>query len=277
MIKFINMNGDTSGNMGSNLYIKTFKFPDGQVHVNLSRIDEDDEITVHCSITDSEKMIQLLEISDALDNLHAKKKVLLIPYLMGARYDRYMIEGDSFDLRVFAKLINSCNFEKVYLYDVHSDVAPALINNSKNITNLSLVRLYKQENAILICPDAGAGKRVESYLENRFNLKDVVYCIKHRDVSSGKLTLQVLNPEKCEDRNCIIIDDICDGGATFLAIAKQIKPKHLTLMVTHVIFSKGFSELEKYFQEIIVSNSYRESYDNKIVKVYGNLITQEGV
>jgi ribose-phosphate pyrophosphokinase len=65
----------------------------------------------------------------------------------------------------------------------------------------------------------------------------------------------------------VIIDDICDGGATFLSIAEKINAKHLTLIVTHGIFSKGFSALEKRFNEIIVSDSYGKKYESRIVRM----------
>jgi ribose-phosphate pyrophosphokinase len=55
--------------------------------------------------------------------LAAKRKNSIIPYLMAARYDRLMQQGDSFDLEVVADLINSCGFEKVLLFDVHSEVS----------------------------------------------------------------------------------------------------------------------------------------------------------
>jgi ribose-phosphate pyrophosphokinase len=240
-------------------------FPDNQPHVNIQGVEEGDSVKVICSITDSIKMLQLLQTANALDNLFAKKKVLVIPYLMAARFDRLMQPGDSIDLKVVANLINSCGFERVFLFDVHSDVATMLINHSVNITNRQLVELYKQPDALLICPDAGAAKKVGKYFDWNKNLKDIVYCSKNRDLSTGDLTLEVLEPEQCTGRNCVIVDDICDGGATFLAIAGKVKPKHLTLIITHGIFSKGFAALEKKFHEIIVSDSYCKEYKSKVV------------
>lgn len=241
-------------------------FPDNQPHVNIKNVTEGDEIKVICSLTDSIKVLQLLQTANALDNLFAKKKVLVIPYLMGARFDRLMQHGDSIDLKVIANLVNSCGFEKVFLFDVHSDVATLLINNAVAISNKQMVEQYNQPGALLVCPDAGAAKKINKYFEWNKNLEDVVYCSKNRDLATGNLALEVLEPEQCEGRNVVIIDDICDGGATFLAIAEKIKPKHLTLIVTHGIFSKGFSALEKRFNEIIVSDSYCKAYDSKIVR-----------
>lgn len=242
-------------------------FPDNQPHVIVKGIAAGDDVKVICSLTDSLKMMHLLQTANALDHLSARKKVLVIPYLMAARYDRLMQEGDSFDLEVVSGLINSCGFEKVLLWDVHSEVATKLIRNSINIKNKHMVEQYQQPEAVLICPDGGAAKKVNEYFQWNANLKDIVFCNKKRELSTGRLTLEVAEPEKCANRNCVIIDDICDGGATFLAIADQIRPKHLTLIVSHGIFSKGFGALEKKFDEIIVSDSYGHIYDHAKVKM----------
>lgn len=245
--------------------IKTIVFPDGQPHINISNIIEDDNVKVICSITSTSVLLQLLMCANAIDNVFAKKKELVIPYLMGARYDRYMQTGDSIDLKVIANLINNMQFARVVLFDVHSDVSTMLINNCINISNEQLVKVYDKENAVLICPDAGAAKKISKYFDWNKNLTEIVYCNKSRDLSNGKLTLQVLEPEKCNARNCVIIDDICDGGGTFLAIAEQINPSYLTLVITHGIFSKGFESLEKKFDKIIVSDSLCTEYVSSII------------
>lgn len=250
--------------------IKFLLYPDNQPHVNIQDINEGEEVKVICSITDSLTMMRLLQCSNALDNLFAKKKVLAIPYLMAARFDRLMQHGDSIDLKVVSDLINACGFEKVYLFDVHSDTSTMLIKNAVNVSNEMLVAEYTKENAILICPDAGAVKKVGKYFDWNKNITDVVYCNKSRDLSNGNLTLNVLAPEKCEGKNCVIIDDLCDGGGTFLGIASQIKTKHLTLIVTHGVFSKGTKLFEGIFDEIIVSDSFCHTYESRIVKTIKN-------
>jgi ribose-phosphate pyrophosphokinase len=257
-------------NLNTGEGIKITVFPDSQPHVNIPDITDEDDVKVICSLIDTSKLLQLLETANAIDNLFAKKKILVIPYLMAARYDRLMQHGDSIDLKVVADIINMCGFEKVYLYDIHSDVALLLIKNAIGITNKNLVEQYNMPNAVLICPDAGAAKKISKYFDWNSNLKEIVYCNKSRDLATGKLTLNVLEPEKCIGKNCIIIDDICDGGGTFLAIAEKIQPAHLTLIVTHGIFSKSFQTLEKYFQQIIVSDSMYKNYDSEIVKKFNH-------
>ena len=245
--------------------VKLTTFPDSQPHIQVIDFNPPDEAMVVCSIDSPSKLLQLLELSNALEYMGAKKTCLSIPYLLCARSDRHMLEGDSFDLEVVATLINLCDFEEVLLCDVHSDIALKLIKNSKNIVP-NLLEKYDKENPLYICPDKGAIGRVPENVE-------VIYCEKSRDLSTGKITLKVNTPEKAWGRNCIIIDDLCDGGGTFIAIAEQINPNYVTLAVTHGIFSKGLDVLFEYFDEIITTNSYasfdlQEKYKNlKMIRV----------
>jgi ribose-phosphate pyrophosphokinase len=248
--------------------VKLILYPDNQPHVivNTDEIKPNDLVRVVAPLRNSLEILQLLEVSSALDEIGAVKKELVIPYLMSARFDRIMQPGDSFDLKVISKLINSCHFISVNLFDIHSKVSTDLIENSRSHNNSKLLQAYDKKEVVLICPDKGALARLDLY-KKFLDIKDVVYCEKSRDLSNGALTLTVKNPEKCEGQNCVIVDDLCDGGGTFILIANQIKPKDLTLIVSHGIFSRGFSQLETKFNQIIVSNSYAKNYDSKIVKL----------
>lgn len=263
---------ENTGNMMKTININTkeglslIQFPDRQPHVNIPNTDNTYMYKVICSLLGPGYLLDLAEVADALEETGVYKE-LHIPYLMGARYDRRMKEGDSFDLKVIAKIINSLKFDRVYLYDPHSDVSGALIDRSRIITNQILVESYDKKDAVLIIPDAGAVKKAHDYQKWNPLLRNVCHCIKHRSVETGDVRLEVLDPDICFGENCIIIDDICDGGATFNAIAEQIEPLHSTLMVTHGIFSKGFDELTKSFNEIITSNSRFEEYPSPLVKV----------
>lgn len=50
------------------------------------------------------------------------------------------------------------------------------------------------------------------------------------------------------DKNILIVDDICDGGATFMLLTKDLYKrgaKSINLFVTHGIFSKGLKPLKE--------------------------------
>jgi len=255
MIKTINLNTGEG-------YKKTV-FPDSQPHIHVDVALEEYLARVIVSLDSPAKLLDLCMVSSALDHHKAiSKSELHITYLLGARSDRNhdLPLGSSFGLKVVADIINSLEFLDVYLYDPHSDVAPALIKGSIVVDNKDLVQIYDKENAVLIVPDAGAAKKAYKYAEWNSNITDTVQCIKHRDLSTGKITLGVLNPATCAGRHCVIIDDICDGGGTFIAIAKQLRdqgwnPLSMTLIVTHGIFSKGTGVLAPYFDQVICSDS----------------------
>ena len=59
-----------------------------------------------------------------------------------------------------------------------------------------------------------------------------------------------------------MVDDIFDGGRTFVELAKLIlpmEPERLELYVTHGIFSKGYDEITQYYDRIYTTNSFHEA------------------
>ncbi len=58
----------------------------------------------------------------------------------------------------------------------------------------------------------------------------------------------------------LVVDDICDGGGTFLGLAdkfwKQTSISTLDLYVTHGIFSKGVRELLRMYHNVYSTDSY---------------------
>ena len=210
---------------------------------------------------------------------------LYTPYIMGARSDRKFEDGGNNYLKdVICPVINSLNFKTVTCIDPHSDVLEACIKGFKKESNLHLIKAalnsfcgdagYKSNDFILISPDAGASKKIYKLAEQIGYKGDIITCSKDRD-TEGKLTKTVVPlVEDYALKDFIIIDDICDGGATFINIAKEIRQKFrnspkIYLIVTHGIFSKGFEELSQYFDGIYCTNSYRDINTGK--DAYHNL------
>lgn len=247
--------------------VKTLLFPDNQPHVVIDDIQPGDDVRVVCPIRSSLELVQLLLVVNAVRHAQATPCELAVPYLMGARYDRIINPGDSFDLEVVAQCINSLGFSSVNLFDVHSSVATSLIHSSRSHNNSRLVKAYNRSDAILIVPDKGAVSKAAEYQGWNPLLSKKVFCDKVRDAATGRVSLVVQNPEVCAGRNCVIVDDICDGGATFLAIADQIKPAHLTLIVSHGIFSKGFHALKEKFNEIVTTDSFWHHAADKVTTI----------
>ena len=195
-----------------------------------------------------EREDEFFTVAQIRDLFKNKKLDLLIPYLPYARQDKKIANDHTFALHTFASLLNELDFSKVMAWDVHN---PALteeliwhfVNVSPEPAHKKLLETIKANTVIF--PDAGAASRYPWLLSDQ-TLNKVVYK-KKRDQATGKIT----GLERSEGSflptggPCLIVDDICDGGATFLGIheamkAEGIRPEHaLHLFVTHGIFSKG--------------------------------------
>lgn len=224
----------------------------------------------------------------SLRELGVKEIHLYVPYFLGARSDRKFEEGGNWYLKqVICPIINSLNFESVTVLDAHSYVLGNLLKNYKAINNEQLFghsigSLYGMgsiganltKNAILISPDAGASHKIEKLANAVGYTGDIITCTKERD-TEGRLTKTVVplkypHIEFYENKDFVIVDDICDGGRTFINIAKeimricdlkQVNMGKIYLIVTHGIFSAGFTELSKYFDGIYCTNSYSDIGD----------------
>jgi ribose-phosphate pyrophosphokinase len=191
----------------------------------------------------------------------------------------------SFTLKTFARLINSLHFDKVVTYDAHSDVSLALIDRIENIdVDTILLRdqssLYKFISEVLgkseitiVAPDAGAAKRLTKVIGN--TTIDCLTLQKHRNVTNGHITIQSLQSK--HDGIAVIIDDICDGGATFMQAAKVLREAGFTevwLYVTHGIFSKGLHPLfDGGIDKIFTTNSFNSQAINTYKAAYSNHIS----
>lgn len=264
----------------SDIKYKISQFPDGQQDIVIDTNFEDVHIEIKSRFNSFKDLELIIAAKKALDRNNAYYTSLYIPYLLGARSDRQFVEGGtSYLVDVIAPIINSLEFESVTVMDVHSDVAAACIKNLKVIDNVELVKWATREICgvvsekgpnsqypfVLISPDAGSLKKIYKVAEQIGYKGDIITCSKHRDENGELSKIEV--PLKMYDNepDLIIIDDICDGGATFINIAKTINEHEWTygkkyLIVTHGIFSKGFKELSQYFDGIYCTNSYSNLY-----------------
>lgn len=237
----------------SDIAFKTMVFPDGQPHIklDLSKITDFTEgVEIVTRIANPSDLFMVLLAKDALEANGFERFDLLVTYLMAARMDRQMTEGEPFSLRIVAAIINQAGFRRVRIFDPHSEVSTALILRSKAIGNEAFVKqcityFYQnkpKDDYALISPDAGALKKI--YQVAKFvNAPSVIECSKKRDVKTGHLTGFSSNVADFEGKTCFIVDDICDGGGTFIGLADLLKRRNagkVVLIVSHGIFSKGF-------------------------------------
>ncbi|PDO89310.1 ribose-phosphate diphosphokinase [Kosakonia pseudosacchari] len=177
---------------------------------------------------------------------------LELAWLPWARQDRHMVPGDSFALKVFANLLNTLNFNKVFVLDPHSDAAAAAINNCVVIAQESclmqsetLRRAIGNRELMLVAPDAGALKKIHN-VAKASGAQEYAILTKERDVATGNLTSFALVAGDVAGKDLLIVDDLCDAGGTFIGSAQVLRDagaRSVSLYVTHGVFSKGVENL----------------------------------
>lgn len=261
----------------SEIRYKISRFPDGQQSIRLNDVRRFDN--VHIEIVSRLNSFMDLELiicaKKALDNLGATSVSLYTPYFLGARSDRKFEVGSIHYLKdVICPIVNSLDFKYVKVLDPHSDVLEACLDSIVKVTNYSFLKEAfskidnkngAQKRVCLVSPDAGAYKKIFDVAKH-FGISNIITATKVRDLITGNIVhTEVPVPESDDVFKYVIVDDICDGGRTFIEIAKTIKNTkpnaEIYLIVSHGIFSAGFTQLGEYFKGIYCTNSVRDIED----------------
>lgn len=205
-------------------------------------------------------LVAAMFFADAIRHRGWETPELILPLVPGSRQDRLNSQGDFlFTARSVAEMINARNFPSVTIFDPHSDVTPALINNCRIYSASDLIEgiFASSKWGAIVAPDAGAEKRAGA-VAALYGIP-LLHGWKKRDVATGKLTGFGLEPvpDELAGSRVLVVDDLCDGGGTFLGLADVLDEAGLTadLYVTHGLFSRGTEELLGRFGSVICTDS----------------------
>lgn len=233
-------------------------FSGGEVHVKISEDVAAASVVIRADLRAPADVMLLLLLTDALRRANVSHMTLEMPYLPYARQDRVCSPGEALSLRVFCDLINAQRYDRVRIWDAHSDTALALLNSVVHVPSSYFVSRipFKRDSVVLVAPDAGAIKKVAAAAKDRN--APFVRADKTRDPDTGAITGTVVYSEHIGPRDFLIVDDICDGGRTFMELAKVLRPLtdgKVNLYVTHGIFSYGTAVLGG-LDNVFVANSF---------------------
>lgn len=254
-----------------------FKFPGGEVHVRLHEPPKIQgnliDIIISGDIYNSDILMELMLLKNCLDRQYSSntRKSLSLKYLPYARQDRVCTPGDSFSLEVMADLLNLMRFDKVRVWDAHNEgAASILIRNLEIESQASIIHMQKclgqlpnLNNILIVAPDKGASKKIREVCD-KLNQPGFLQGEKIRDPATGQLTGFDVNCKDFLGKDVLIVDDICDGGGTFIGLAEVIRKRNcgkLYLYVTHGIFSKGKHELNRYFDGIYTPYTFKGNFN----------------
>ncbi len=241
------------------------RYPDGGVYAVVSDFSNP---VITERINSYEDLFFIKSLKETCDHNHIEKVVLNIPCMFQQQHDRRFHENESFELKIVAEFINSCNFYDVNIFHPHSDVTQGNINhchaidNSKFITQV-LKDLPIDNKPVLLSTDGGSFKWINKLADVIEFTGEVYGASKSRDVVTHKL-VQMLDRQDFGGRDVLVVDDILVGGATFIGLAQLLRERNIGKLyaaVSHTTIKSPRKELESLYDHIFTTNSKFDEYD----------------
>lgn len=245
-----------------------YHYPTGEIHVEMKpvAIPRSSVVETHCR--NAEDLFMVRMASNIAPHL-----TFFIPYLPFARHDHRRHAQDGFPVDVVNTLLDGVN---IIIADPHSDVVGTRYKNIKQNDIVDFLRKKSAPlpNPVFLIPDAGATKKAYTWLRET---DDRIQAVKTRDRATGKLSgfdyLRSGVPADISSRTVIIVDDICDGGGTFVGLAnkfcEEYNPARIELWITHGMFQCGkmeallnrFDRIQTFFND---GNNHMVVDDSKL-------------
>ena len=270
--------------------IDEFNFPDGQPHIKVKNFDK----FVTCRIASSDDLVKVC----MLLSIYRKNNInldLTILYMMAERMDRAISNNEPNSsgvvcgiLEPFINAFNELSSRakaEVTLLSPHSSVTPMnlgfeakrpkdemlmesvfydmAIQKFLLFTGVSQQEVeYRQTKFSIVLPDKGALERIkDTPIMRWWPNSNLVVMEKVREITTGKITGIKISSGSPSPLS-IILDDLCDGGATFVGASKELRisgsvgDKMVGLAVVKGVFSKG-TKLDG-IDFIATTNAYQE-------------------
>ena len=233
------------------------RFPDGEVQITLGEFSHKDGVVILCRITNAEELFLLMQVCDILRR-HGIGFVISIYYLMSMRMDRVMDFDRPFSLSIVCNVLDSLGAMRIGLYCPHSAEYVRFFQHTKVVEISSIIKTNWLQYQ-LVFPDKGARDRYSSSTP----IGKYIFGTKFRDLATGKITsIDIENPDDIDGRPLLIRDDLCDGGGTFLGLAKAIREiksdAKISIFVDHMVNPRGIENLAKTFDHVQFTNSYKD-------------------
>lgn len=223
--------------------VNVTRFPDGTSQVwKVEGLKAAQHYSIEWVFTSESELIHLAQLKDLLTSMNCSAD-LILDYLPYGRQDKGVGNDSTFALTTFSGILNAMEFTSVIITDPHSMIALGLIERSKDVYPIDAVNkvIATQEIDLIVYPDKGATYKYKELYNYPYT-----YCSKVRDQSTGDILEYELVGD-VKGKKVLIVDDICDGGATFIRLAGILRErgvKDMSLFVSHGIFSKGIKVLQ---------------------------------
>jgi ribose-phosphate pyrophosphokinase len=201
------------------------------------------DATIEWEFENEAEIIHVLQLADLCNACTAgmNQVKLYMPFLPYARQDKGINNHSTFALKTFMSILCSqTRFSQIKIIDAHSPVNATGWARVLNVLPDERIRevIDEVKPNLIVFPDAGAGQRgYNTQGVTSFNLE------KKRNQETGEIEgLKTALPLDLRKLKLLIIDDICDGGKTFIEAAKllyNLGAAEVHLYTTHGLYTKG--------------------------------------
>jgi ribose-phosphate pyrophosphokinase len=169
---------------------------------------------------------------------------LALTYLPYGRQDKAIGNEATFGLHSFMRVLRLCAFDSITVMDPHSQVVVEALPHCRAIYPHAHVTaaIHTTQATAIAYPDAGAVRKYTAIYQTNCR---IISGRKVRNQQTGVLTDTAIEGDP-SGQIVLIVDDICDGGRTFTALADALYTggaQAVHLFVTHGLFSKGIHVL----------------------------------
>ena len=220
------------------------KFPDKEIFAEIQENvrGEDVYVVQSTSFPANDHVMELLIIIDALKRGSAKKISAIIPYYGYARQDRKSGPRTPISAKLVANLVSVAGANRALMVDLHAGqiqgffdiptdnlfAAPVFIEDIK--------KKFTMDSTIIVSPDVGGVVRARAIAKRLES--DLAIIDKRREKAGISEVMNIIGD--ITNKNCILIDDICDTAGTLTNAASALKKggaKSVCAYITHGIFS----------------------------------------
>ncbi|MBC7938057.1 MAG: ribose-phosphate pyrophosphokinase [Rhizobacter sp.] len=238
------------------------RFSDGEIGVEfLESIRGKFVFLIQSTFAPTDNMMELLLMIDAAKRASAYKVIAVMPYYGFARQDRKDKPRVAIGSKLVANMLTAAGADRVITMDLHAaqiqgyfDIPVDHLDSSAifipYIENLQL------ENLTFAAPDVGSANRIREVAT--FFEADMVICDKHRKRANEIASMVVIGD--VQDRDIILIDDICDTGGTLAKSAGLMMEKgarSVRALCTHPVLSgKAYENIRNsVLSELVVTDT----------------------